>query len=241
MNAEVDDYAAHDTRSETAAVLTRAITGRMRVLIVDDHPVFCDGLQRLLECAQAFEVVGEAWTSGAALTLARQLHPEIIMLDIMLEGDKVSGLDLVSQLRHICPDAKVAVLTGRAEREHLMTALRLGVHAFLRKDLPPSALVDAIQKVRDGERVIAKPEDLTLALTELYRVARQREREQSCLTDQEIEMMRLAAAGHNNREIGVRQFWSEITVKRKMQGVYHKLGVTSRAQAVAEVIRLGFI
>jgi DNA-binding NarL/FixJ family response regulator len=241
MNAEVGHYAVNDTRSDTAPQLTRTAAGRTRILIVDDHPVFCDGLRGLLERTQAFEVVGEAWTRGETLALARQLQPEIIMLDIMLEGDKVSGLDLVSQLRHICPDVKIAVLTGRGGREQLMTALRLGALAFLQKDLPPAALLDAIQKVRDGERVIAKPEDLTLALAELYRVARQNEREHSCLSDQEIEMLRLASTGLNNREIGARQFWSEITVKRKMQSVYRKLGVSSRAQAVAEVIRLGFI
>jgi DNA-binding NarL/FixJ family response regulator len=241
MNAEVGSCATHEAPHETATLLTRAVTGRTRILIVDDHPVFCDGLRALLECAQAFEVVGEAWTSSNAVTLARLLQPAIIVLDIVLEKERVSGLDLVSQLRHICPDVKIAVLTGHTGQEHVLSALRLGVHAFLQKDLPGNVLLDAILQVRAGERVIAEPQDLTLALTELYRVARQHEREQSCLSDQEIEMLRLAAAGHSNKKIGASQYWSEITVKRKMQSVYRKLGVSSRAQAVAEVIRLGFI
>jgi DNA-binding NarL/FixJ family response regulator len=234
-------YAAHDAGSQTAATLSTVATGRTRILIVDDHPVFCEGLQALLERAQDFEVVGQAWTSSDALTLTRLLQPEIILLDIALDNDRLSGLDLVNQLRHICPNVKIAVLTAHSSSEHLMSALRLGAHAFLQKDLPPSALLAAIHQVRTGERVIGKPQDLTLALIELRHIVREHERTHSGLTDQELEMLRLAAAGLNNREIGVHQFWSEITVKRKMQGVYRKLGVSSRAQAVAEVIRLGFI
>jgi DNA-binding NarL/FixJ family response regulator len=241
MNAEIDRYSTPDTLSETTTLLTRAATDRTRILMVDDHPVFCDGLRALLERAQAFEVVGVAGTSSDALAMARLLQPAIIVLDIVLEKERVNGLDLVSQLRHICPDVKIAVLTGHTGQEYVVSALRLGVHAFLQKDLPAQVLLNAILQVRAGERVIAKPQDLTLALTELYKVARQHEREQSYLTDHEIEMLRLAAAGHSNKEIGVSQFWSEITVKRKMQSVYRKLGVSSRAQAVAEVIRLGFI
>jgi DNA-binding NarL/FixJ family response regulator len=241
VNAEGGNYDTHDAPSETATLLTRAVTGRARILIVDDHPVFCDGLRALLERTQSFEVVGEAWTSSDAVALTRRLQPAIIVLDIVLENERLNGLDLVSQLRHICPDVRIAVLTGHTGQEHLISALRLGVQAFLQKDLPAHVLLDALLQVRAGERVIAKPQDLTLALTELYKVARQREREQSCLTDHEIQMLRLAAAGHSNKEIGASQYWSEITVKRKMQSVYRKLGVSSRAQAVAEVIRLGFI
>jgi DNA-binding NarL/FixJ family response regulator len=215
--------------------------GRTRILVVDDHPMFCAGLQALLQQTDEFEVAGQAWTSGDALRLAQLLKPEIILLDIALDNDTVNGLDLVSRLRRVCPGIKIAVLTGHAGREYLMSALRIGVEAFLEKDLRPSVLLTAIQQVREGERVIGKPQDLTLALTELCQIVREDERARSGLTDQEIEMLRLAAAGYNTKAIAARQFWSEVTVKRKMQGVYRKLGVTSRAQAVAEVIRLGFI
>lgn len=122
-----------------------------------------------------------------------------------------------------------------------MTALRIGVEAYLQKDLAPNALITAIRQVRDGERVIGSPQHLTIALTQLQEVIQDRARVGSGLTDAELEMLRLAAEGHNNKEIGVQQFWSEITVKRKMQSVYRKLGVNTRAQAVAEAIRRGFV
>lgn len=216
---------------------------RTRILIVDDHPTFCEGLEALLQRTDDFEVVAKAWTSGAALSAARDLKPDIILLDVTLgdEASPTSGLDLVHQLRRIRPEVKIAVLTGHTAQEYLMTALHLGVEGYLQKDLPPNALVAAIRQVRDGERVIGSPRQLTIALTQLQHVVQERARELCGLTDAELEMLRLAASGYNNKEIGVQQFWSEITVKRKMQAVYRKLGVSSRAQAVAEAIRRGFV
>lgn len=216
---------------------------RTSVLIVDDHPTFCEGLEALFQRTDDFEIVGKAWTSSAALSAARELQPAIIILDVTLGNDNTTtaGLDLVHQLRRICPDVKVAVLTGSSSREHLMIALRIGVEAYLQKDLAPNVLINAVRQVRDGERVIGSPQHLTIALTQLQEMVQERTRVGSGLTEAELEMLRLAAAGLNNKEIGVQQFWSEITVKRKMQSVYRKLGVSTRAQAVAEAIRRGFV
>lgn len=122
-----------------------------------------------------------------------------------------------------------------------MSALRLGVEAFLEKDLPPNTLLATIRQVRDGERVIGNPRNLTMALAQLQAIFQERAKAHTGLSEGELEMLRLAAAGFNNKEIGTRLFWSEITVKRKMQTVYRKLEVSSRAQAVAEVIRRGFV
>lgn len=216
-------------------------TYRTPVLIVDDHPLFRDGLQALLERTENLQVVGQAQTGDDALTLARQLKPEIVLLDISLDNDTVNGLDLVHRLRRICPEIKIAVLTAFTEAKPLMNALRLGVQAYLVKDMPSSALLGAIEQVRKGERVLPNPHHVTIALTELGQIIQERDRTRSGLNEKEIEMLRLAASGHNNKEIGAYEFWSEITVKRKMQAVYRKLGVSSRAQAVAEAIRLGFI
>jgi DNA-binding NarL/FixJ family response regulator len=214
---------------------------RMRVLMVDDHPLFCDGLNALLERSGHFDVVGQARCSADALNLARITLPELILLDISLDNDTVNGLDLIHRLRRICPEVKIVVLTGHTEPEWVMNALRQGVNGFVEKGLPTAELLAALERVRRGERVLPDSSHLTLALTELGLVVQERERAQSGLTDQEIEMLRLAANGKNNKQIGDYEFFSEITVKRKMQVIYRKLSVTSRAQAVAEAIRLGFI
>ncbi len=223
--------------------MVSAVAVRTRVLIVDDHPTFCEGLAALFQRTDDFEVVGKAWTTHAALSATRELQPEIIMLDVSLSNDHAStaGIELVSQLKRICPQAKIAILTGSSVQEHLMMALRNGVAGYLQKDLAPNALITAVRQVRDGERVIGSPQHLTFALTQLQEIVQERARVDCGFTDAELEMLRLAAAGHNNKEIGALQFWSEITVKRKMQSVYRKLGVSTRAQAVAEAIRRGFV
>lgn len=219
------------------------ISTRTRVLIVDDHPMFCDALEAVFLRTDDFEVVGRALTGTAALSAARELQPDIIMLDLTLGDESVpmAGLDLVHQLRRIRSDVKIAVLTGHTAEEYLMTALHVGVEGYLQKDLPSDALLYAVRQVRAGERVVGSPHQMTVALNELQTIIKERARALVGLTDAELEMLRLAAAGHNNKEIGAQQFWSEITVKRKMQVVYRKLGVSTRAQAVAEAIRRGFV
>lgn len=212
---------------------------RVRILLVDDHLLFGHGLRLLLGGDEAFEVVEQAHSGSQAVTLARLCDPDLVLLDIELPD--ANGLDIVAQLRRVCPGARIAVLTGHHEQEHLMRALQLGVQGFLHKDMPVPALLAGLHELAEGERVIGKPEALTTALAEFGRLLQERERARSGLTDQEVEILRLAAVGLNNKEIGVRQFWSEITVKRKMQDIYRKLRVKSRAQAVAEAIRLGFI
>jgi two-component system nitrate/nitrite response regulator NarL len=218
-----------------------SVAVRNSVLIVDDHPTFCEGLAALLQRTDDFVVAEKVWSSGAALAAARDLQPTMILLDVALGSEPTGGLDLVHQLRRICPQTKIAILTGSSLQEHLMTALRDGVEGYLMKDLAPSALIAAIRQIRDGERVIGSPQHLTYALTQLQEIVQERARVDYGFTNAELEMLRLAAAGYNNREIGAQQFWSEITVKRKMQSVYRKLGVSTRAQAVAEAIRRGFV
>jgi DNA-binding NarL/FixJ family response regulator len=226
-------------RAASAAVDPANLTARVSVLLIEDHPLIYDGLLALFRRTEDFELVSHASDAATALQLARYQQPDIILLDIEL-GES-NGLDLVNQLRRICPDARITVLTAHREREYMMSSLRLGVDALLQKDMSGDALLAALRKVLDGERVIGEPQVLTAVLGEFSQVMQQRERERYGLTDPEVEILRLAASGLNNKDIGRCQFWSEITVKRKMQDIYRKLEVKSRAQAVAAAIRLGFI
>jgi NarL family two-component system response regulator YdfI len=111
----------------------------------------------------------------------------------------------------------------------------------LPKDAPGSAILGALRAVVRGQRAIGPPEALSGVLAEFGRVLREREGQRRGLTDQEIEILQLTAAGLSIKEIGAQQFWSEITIKRKMQDIYRKLEVKGCAQAVAEAIRLGLI
>jgi len=212
---------------------------RIRVVLVDDHEVLRQGLCMILAQEDDFEVVGEAGTGKAALTLAMELQPDIVLLDIFL--GKANGLDIAKQLQRSCPNTHIVMFTGFGEEDLLFDAIRIGVHGYLLKTMPVDDLLSALRAVYQGERVIGDPHAVTQVLNEFNRLTKAQNRLRSGLNTLEIEIVRLAAEGCSNKEIASRKFWSEITVKRKMQDIYRKLQVTDRAQAVAEVMRKGLI
>jgi DNA-binding NarL/FixJ family response regulator len=211
----------------------------IRILIVDDHEIVRRGLQTILSEQEDFEVVGQAASGNVAVTLAMQLQPDIVLLDIFLGAS--NGLDIAQQLQRGCPKTRTVILTDYSDDSYLFRAMRIGVHGYLQKSLPIRELLPALRAVYRGERIIGEPRAITRVLGEFERVTKEQERIRSGLTDIEIELVRLAAEGCSNKEIASRQFWSEVTVKRKMQDIYRKLQVTDRAQAVAEAMRMGLI
>ena len=211
----------------------------IRVLVVDDHEVVRKGLCTMLSEQEDFEVVGQAATGNAAVMLARELQPDIVLLDIFLGN--TNGLDIAQQLQRGCPNTRIVIVTGYTDDGHLFRAMRIGVHGYLQKALPIDELLAALRSVYRGERVVGEPHAITRVLSEFERLTKEQERVRSGLSDIEIELVRLAAQGCSNKEIAARQFWSEVTVKRKMQDIYRKLQVTDRAQAVAEAMRIGLI
>ena len=224
---EMSDSAKHTTQTP------------IRVLVVDDHEIVRKGLCAMLSEEEDFEVVGQTGLGNLAVTLAMQLQPDIVLLDIFLGA--FNGLDIAQQLQRGCPKARIVVLTGHTEEGHLLRAMRIGVHGYLQKALPINELLTSLRAVYQGERVIGETRAITHVLSEFERLTKEQERIRSGLSDLEIELVRLAAEGCSNKEIASRQFWSEVTVKRKMQDIYRKLQVTDRAQAVAEVMRMGLI
>ncbi len=212
---------------------------RIRVLLVDDHEVVRRGLVTVLEGEDDFEVVGQASNGSTLMTLARSLLPDIILLDIFLEA--VNGLDIAQQLLRASPSSRIVIYTGYVDDDHLFRAMRVGVHGYIQKSLPLDELLSALRAVYRGERVVGEPRALTQVLGEFTRLTKEQDRVRSGLSDLEIELVKLAAEGCSNKEIAARQFWSEVTVKRKMQDIYRKLHVTDRAQAVAEAMRMGLI
>jgi DNA-binding NarL/FixJ family response regulator len=222
--------------SDSTKQLARAT---IRVLIVDDHEIVRKGLCYMLSEVEDFEVVGQTGSGNLAVTLAMQLQPDIVLLDIFL--GTYNGLDLARQLQRGCPNTRIVILTGHTEEGHLFRAMRIGVHGYLQKALPISELLNALYAVYRGERVIGEPRAITQILSEFEKLTKEQERVRSGLSDLDIELLRLVAQGCSNKEIAARQFWSEVTVKRKMQDIYRKLQVTDRAQAVAEAMRMGLI
>jgi two-component system NarL family response regulator len=211
----------------------------IRVLVVDDHEVVRKGVCTVLNEEADFEVIGQANNGNDAILLSIQLRPDIVLLDIYLGAS--NGLDVAQQLQRAAPETRIVIFTGLSDDGHLFRAMSIGVHGYLQKALSLNELLAALRAVHRGERVLGEPRAMTQVLTEFSRLTKEQGRVRSGLSDLEIELVRLVAEGCSNKEIAARQFWSEVTVKRKMQDIYRKLQVTDRAQAVAEAMRMGFI
>ena len=211
----------------------------IRILIVDDHVILRQGIRMMLNEESNFEVVGEAENERAALALTTELNPDIVLLNTFL--GTAHGLDIAKQLLRLCPDTHIVLFAGPKDDKLLLDAIRIGVHGYLQKTLSIDDLRKALHAVQCGERVLGNSQAITQVVIEFHRLTKEQSRLFHGLSTAEIDLVRLASNGFTNKEIGKQLFWSEITVKRRMQDMYRKLQVADRAHAVAVAIRQGLI
>jgi len=208
------------------------MTRPIAVLIVDDHPVVRRGLRVLLEVQDGIEVAGEAGDGATALTLAAELAPDVILLDLKLPG--MDGIAVLRELRTRDSTARVLVLTSATEPSSASLAVRSGAAGILYKDVDPDALVRAIRSVHDGHLLLA-PE----AAGSLVRLAGAWNAVTGldALTSREREVLAEIAKGRSNREIARALGVAEKTVKAHVSSVLAKLGVQDRTQAALLAVR----
>ena len=211
----------------------------IRIMVVDDHVILRQGISALLNQEDDFEVVGEAENERVALSLNKELKPDIVLVDVAL--DHSCGMDIAKQLTRSAPATHVVLYAGSDDEKLLFEAVRIGVHGYLQKTLSIDDLRRALRAVHCGERVLGESQAVTQMVIEFRRLAKEQNRLNWGLGSTEIECLQLASQGWTNKEIGKQLFWSEVQVKRKMQDIYRKLQVTDRAQAVGEAIRHGLI
>jgi DNA-binding NarL/FixJ family response regulator len=198
------------------------------VLIVDDHPVVRRGLRVLLEVQDGIEVTGEAGDGPAALKLAAEHQPDVILLDLKLPG--LDGLAVLAELRNTT--ARVLILTSATDPAAAGQAMRGGAAGVLYKDVDPDALVRAIRAVHDGHLLLAPA-----AAGTLLQPATWPDRGLDALTAREREVLAELAQGRSNREIARALHVSEKTVKAHVSSVLAKLGVQDRTQAALFAVR----
>jgi len=210
----------------------------IRVMIVDDHPVVREGLSSMLQAASGIDVVGQAANAPEAMRKAREVKPDVVLLDIRLPG--VDGWQLCRTLDAILPDTYVIMLTSFEDEDYLLKALRAGARGYLLKTATQEEIIDAIRAVAGGKRLLSAPliDKLVARFSDM---ARELERLESGLEEEEIDILRLLAEGASNKEIALRTHWSEVSVKRKLQTIFDKLGVEDRTSAVVEAMRRGLI
>jgi two-component system nitrate/nitrite response regulator NarL len=199
-----------------------------RVLIVDDHPLFRRGLVQLLRTIPAFVLVGEAASGAEGLALARELRPDLILLDLnMRDGD---GLDMLRGLRTARSKARVVMVTVSDSGEDVVAALRGGAEGYLLKDMEPEAMLEALQAVAAG-RVVIPPQLNHLLAAALRGESRPQSAGAAGLTEQELRILEKIAAGLSNKQIGRELDIAEGTVKVHVKHILRKLELRSRVEA----------
>ncbi|MFD6109499.1 response regulator [Streptomyces yangpuensis] len=214
----------------------------IRVLIADDQPLVRRGLALILGPDPEFEVVGEAEDGARAIALARELRPDVVVMDIRMPV--LDGVRATEELARTLPDVRVLALSTFDMDEYVVAALRAGAYGFLPKDVSPEELGAAVRIVHAGEAAVA-PRLLTRLLSAYVRtpapVRPAAAAVPSGMTPREREIWQLLATGLDNAEIAAELDISVSTVKNHITGIFGKLGVRDRAQAVIAAYESGLV
>lgn len=220
---------------------------KIRIMIVDDHPLFRQGVRFALDAEPDFEVVGEAADGDQALRMAAETAPDVVLSDINIPGP--DGVEIVRSLKSVLPHTGVILMTAYDDEDQLFDAVRVGAAAYFLKDLGPTDLMDSIRRVSRGEYLInenflSKPLVASRVLkqfSELSASDRDVEPLFVPLSNREIEVLDYIAQGNSNKEIARALGISDQTVKNHITSILRKLAVNDRTQAVVYAIRHGWI
>ena len=213
----------------------------IRVALVDDEAMVRVGLRMVLSAEADIEVVGEAADGGAAVAMAEETRPDVVLMDVRMP--LVDGLEGSRRVLAAVPGTKVVVLTTFDEDAFVEGALRAGVSGFLLKVAPPERLIDAVRTVAAGGALLDP--SVTVRVIESFTSGAsrplQREGELDALTEREKDVLRLVARGMSNAEIAAELYLGETTVKTHVSSVLAKLGLRDRVQAVVAAYETGLV
>lgn len=207
----------------------------VRILIADDHSVVRAGLRALLERQDHFRVIAEASTGEEAIQRAVEYRPDVAVLDIRMPG--LSGIEACRQIVDTVPGCRVIMLTSYAEDELLLAAIRAGASGYVLKRIGDNDLVQAVERVSRGESTL----DPAMTATVFSEMRKANESQQqiafAALTSQELAVLSLVAQGLTNRQIAVKLFLGEGTVRNYVSSVLSKIAVANRAEAAAYAVK----
>jgi two-component system NarL family response regulator len=211
----------------------------LKLLIVDDHAVFREGLRALLDLETDFEVVGEASCGEEAIVAVQEHPPDVILLDLHLPDG--SGADFCSELLRLSPASKVLILSAYDLDEEVRAALVAGASGYVLKTVEVDRLADNIRSVNRGEVLLAPriAEKVVQQLSRIHEESAQREEALDVLTPRELEVFDLASRGLKNSEIAAQLFLSEKTIKTHLRNIYNKLDLSSKAELRLFAAKIG--
>src|SRR5215469_1917140 len=202
---------------------------RIRILVVDDHPLLSEGVLNVIENQHDMVPVGQASKGREAIQRFNEYRPDVTLMDLRLPD--MSGIDAMISIRSKFPEARFVILTTFAGDVEIERALEAGARAYVLKTTPPNELLNVIRQVHAGKKRI--PSDIAVHLAEHYSDER--------LTERELDILRQLAGGNRNRDIANKLCISVETVKAHLKHILRKLGAKDRTQAVATGLRRGII
>jgi DNA-binding NarL/FixJ family response regulator len=202
----------------------------VRIVVADDHPIFRDGLIKLLETKPKLRVIGAAADGDEALRLVQQLEPDIVLLDVAMP--RMAGLVALRELSQTATQARIILLTAAIDRADIVSALQLGAKGVVLKDSAGEMLFKAIDAAIAGRYFVGRKtvDSLATILQELSAAHPQPTRKQFGLTPRELEIIGVILTGHSNSDIATRFAISEKTVKHHLTNIFDKLGVSNRLE-----------
>ena len=198
------------------------------VLIVDDHEVVRQGVQAFLSAQAEFEVVGEADSGAAAVALAEDHVPDVVLMDLIMPG--MDGVEATRKVKDVSPRTQIVVLTSYHEDEHIFPALQAGAISYVLKDLAMEELAEAVVKAAQGEPTL-HPKVASRVIRELHGPKSDDLNPYTELTNREMEVLKLIASGKSNKTIAEELVVSEYTVKGHVSNILSKLHLADRTQA----------
>jgi len=214
------------------------MTNPITVLLVDDHEVVRQGLRAYLDALPDFAVVAEAESGEAAVRLASEHIPDVMLMDLVMPG--MDGVEATRQVKTASPRTQIVVLTSYHEDEHIFPALRAGAISYILKDIKMDELADAVRQAARGEATL-HPRVAARVIQEIHGAKHEELNPFTELTNREIEVLKLIANGLTNSEIAERLVISGNTVKGHVSNILSKLHLADRTQAAVYAWRQGIV
>ena len=215
----------------------------IKVLLVDDHTVVRDGVRTMLSSEPDFVVVGEASSGEEAVQRVHELEPHVVLMDIGMP--RMSGIEAARRIKSARPTTSVIMLTMYDSDTYMVEAIRAGAAGYLTKDVSRDLLCHAVRSVVDGGTMV-RSDLLKRAMEALLRAPAGKQEDSITslvehLTPRELDVLKLLAQGHGNKEICRELHLAEITVKKHVQSIIQKLGVSDRTHAAIRAVKLGLV